>query len=111
MAATCGWLSQNAAFGGQDCLAVVEDGLWDDRHCQDVMPALCVSDVLLCVNGVLDVGNGETGVDCGGNCAPCSVSVEYTSSNGANMSTTHVHPIQITATFSSLAEQVNMSWV
>ena len=106
MAATCGWLSQNAAFGGQDCLAVVEDGLWDDRHCDEPLPGLCVSDVLLCVNGVLDVGNGETGVDCGGNCAPCSVSVEYTSSNGANMSTTHVHPIQITATFSSLAAGV-----
>ena len=86
---------------------MIVDGLWDDQHCQETMPALCVVDLPLCSNGLLDDDEaGETAVDCGGVCDPCIVNVAYSSSAGASGSVFHAPTVHVTATFDSAVSGV-----
>ena len=104
-------LPQHQAFGGQDCLVVLEDGEWDDRYCREVRPALCATPLSPCSNGLLDndAEVGETAVDCGGICDPCSVSVVYSSSAGGNGTSVTNNVLEFTAVFSSPTQGVSLA--
>ena len=97
------WLNVNPDNNGgdQDCMVLLgspSTGLWDDRVCSSVRPSLCQVPYSLCHNGIVDVDMNETGVDCGGLCDLCPVTVSY-SSQVARDGTTHDNVIQFTATF------------
>jgi hypothetical protein len=56
--------------GAVDCLRMIGSGQWRDIGCDSAFTAVCESDTgPTCFDGTQN-GN-ETGVDCGGSCAPC----------------------------------------
>ena len=92
-------------------MVVLEDGEWDDRYCREVRPALCATPLSPCSNGLLDndAEVGETAVDCGGICDPCSVSVVYSSSAGGNGTSVTNNVLEFTAVFSSPTQGVSLA--
>ena len=89
------------------------------RHCCDVLcvarpcttslHALCSVPFTLCGNGLWDVDMGEEGIDCGGPCDSCFVTVTYSSATAADGATVNHNVVTFTALFGAAVSNVAAS--
>lgn len=93
--------------GQQHCVVMRPDGSWDDRACTVTQPAVCTIDYSLCGNGLQDVDQGETGIDCGGFCSQCEPVLS--SALGQTGSNVNAARVTFTATFPTAVSGVEVS--